>query len=161
MRFGIKSLRHNPNSTVYNGAYINERLGFDVLSTVLEQPSTDNILRILAHMSLTRDPRAPLHVPDVAKPLSSPMITFPVRRANIENVLDAIVAQGSLWSRNDTGDSRSFFDWNEFWSYEKTTEKVPTRQRLYSYVWRSQMMWPKHRSCSQISPGAEERVIVH
>jgi hypothetical protein len=61
MRFGI---RHNPNSVVYNGAYINERVGFDVLSTVLERPSADGILRILTHMSLMRDPRAPVHVPD-------------------------------------------------------------------------------------------------
>jgi hypothetical protein len=57
-------MRHNPNSGVYNGAYINERVGFDVLSAVLERPSADGILRMLTHMSLTRDPRAPVHVPD-------------------------------------------------------------------------------------------------
>ena len=57
-------MRHNPNSAVYNGAYINERVRFDVLSAVLERPSADGILRMLTHMSLTRDPRAPVHVPD-------------------------------------------------------------------------------------------------
>ena len=57
-------MRHNPNSAVYNGAYINERVPFDVLSTVLEQPSVDGILRILTHMSLIRDPRALVDVPN-------------------------------------------------------------------------------------------------
>jgi hypothetical protein len=57
-------MRHNPNSVVYNGAYINERVPFDVLSAVLERPSIDGILRMLTHMSLIRDPRAPVHVPD-------------------------------------------------------------------------------------------------
>jgi hypothetical protein len=37
---------------------------FDVLSAVLERPSADGILRILTHISLMRDPRAPVHVPD-------------------------------------------------------------------------------------------------
>jgi hypothetical protein len=57
-------MRHNPNSAVYNGAYINERVPFDVLSAVLKRPSADGILRMLTHMSLMRDPRAPIHVPD-------------------------------------------------------------------------------------------------
>lgn len=57
-------MRHNPNSAVYNGAYINERVRFDVLSAVLERPSADGVLRILTHMSLMRDPRAPVQVPD-------------------------------------------------------------------------------------------------
>jgi len=57
-------MRHNPNSAAYNGAYINEKVRFDVLSAVLERPSADDILRMLTHMSLMRDPRAPVHVPD-------------------------------------------------------------------------------------------------
>ncbi|KAL5315253.1 hypothetical protein ACEPPN_017905 [Leptodophora sp. 'Broadleaf-Isolate-01'] len=57
-------MRHNPNSAVYNGAYINERVPFDVLSAVLERPSADGILRMLTYISLMRDPRAPIHVPD-------------------------------------------------------------------------------------------------
>ncbi|KAH6696617.1 hypothetical protein BKA61DRAFT_622814 [Leptodontidium sp. MPI-SDFR-AT-0119] len=57
-------MRHNPNSAVYNGAYINERVPFDVLSAVLERPSADGILRMLTYMSLMRDPRALVQVPD-------------------------------------------------------------------------------------------------
>jgi hypothetical protein len=57
-------MRHNPNSAVYNGSYINERVRFDVQSAVLERPSADGVLRMLTHMSLMRDPRAPIHVPD-------------------------------------------------------------------------------------------------
>ncbi|KAF8846611.1 hypothetical protein BDZ45DRAFT_787526 [Acephala macrosclerotiorum] len=57
-------IRHNPNSTIYNEAYIDKKVPFDVLSIVLERPSTNGILRIFTHMSLMRDPRAPVHVPD-------------------------------------------------------------------------------------------------
>jgi Protein of unknown function (DUF3435) len=57
-------IRHNPNSAVYNGAYINERVPFDVLSAVLERPSVDGILYMLTYMSLIRDPRAPVHMPN-------------------------------------------------------------------------------------------------
>jgi hypothetical protein len=57
-------MRHNPNAAVYNGAYINERVPFEVLSAVLERPSADGVLRMLTHMSIMRDPRAPIHVPD-------------------------------------------------------------------------------------------------
>lgn len=57
-------MQYNPNSAVYNGAYINERVPFDVLSAVLERPSADGILRMLTHISLMRDPRAPIYIPD-------------------------------------------------------------------------------------------------
>jgi hypothetical protein len=57
-------MRHNPNSAVYNRSYINERVRFDVQSAVLERPSADGVLRMLTHMSLMRDPRALIHIPD-------------------------------------------------------------------------------------------------
>ena len=57
-------MRHNPNSAVYNGAYINKRVPFDVLFAALERPSADSILRILTHMSLMRNPRALIHLPE-------------------------------------------------------------------------------------------------
>lgn len=57
-------MQHNPNSAVHNRSYINERVRFDVQSAVLERPSADGVLRMLTHMSLMRDPRAPVHVPD-------------------------------------------------------------------------------------------------
>jgi hypothetical protein len=57
-------MRHNPNLVVYNGAYINEIVEFDVLSTILKRLSVDSILRILTHMSLIRNPRALVDVPN-------------------------------------------------------------------------------------------------
>ena len=80
-------MRHNPNSGVYNGAYINERVPFDVLSTVLERPSTDGILRMLTHMSLMRDPRAPVHVPDdvlAALPPDPSIVDLEQQRAQLK-----------------------------------------------------------------------------
>ncbi|KAH7304644.1 hypothetical protein BKA65DRAFT_375297, partial [Rhexocercosporidium sp. MPI-PUGE-AT-0058] len=57
-------MRHNPNSAVYNEAYINERVSFNVLSTVVERPSVNDILCILTYISLIRDPCALIHVLD-------------------------------------------------------------------------------------------------
>ncbi|KAH6688818.1 hypothetical protein BKA61DRAFT_451448, partial [Leptodontidium sp. MPI-SDFR-AT-0119] len=50
-------IRHNPNSAVYKGAYINNRVPFDVLFTVLERPTINSVLRILTYISLIRNPR--------------------------------------------------------------------------------------------------------
>jgi hypothetical protein len=58
-------MRHNPNSAVHNGSFINERVRFDVQSAALERPSTDGTLRMLTHTGLMRNPCAPIHVPDV------------------------------------------------------------------------------------------------
>ncbi|KAH7364055.1 hypothetical protein BKA65DRAFT_603155 [Rhexocercosporidium sp. MPI-PUGE-AT-0058] len=80
-------MRHNPNSAVYNGAYINERVPFDVLSAVLERPSADGILRMLTHMSLMRDPRAPVHVPDdvlAALPPDPSIVDLEEQRAQLK-----------------------------------------------------------------------------
>jgi len=80
-------MRHNPNSAVYNGAYINERVPFDVLSAVLERPSADGILRMLIHMSLMRDPRAPVHVPDdvfAALPPDPSIVDLEEQRAQVK-----------------------------------------------------------------------------
>jgi hypothetical protein len=80
-------MRHNPNSAVYNGAYINERVPFDVLSAVLERPSADGILRMLTHMSLMRDPRAPVHVPDdvlAALPPDPDIVALEQRREELK-----------------------------------------------------------------------------
>ncbi|KAG9228633.1 hypothetical protein BJ875DRAFT_489673 [Amylocarpus encephaloides] len=57
-------MRHNANSALYNGHYANEKVRFDVQSAGLGRPSIDCVLRMLTHMSLMCDPRAPVHVPD-------------------------------------------------------------------------------------------------
>ncbi|ESZ91660.1 FluG domain-containing protein [Sclerotinia borealis F-4128] len=57
-------MRRKANSAVFNGAYINERIRFDVQSAVLERSSADGVLRMLTHMSHMRDPRAPINVPN-------------------------------------------------------------------------------------------------
>ncbi|PVH67660.1 hypothetical protein DL98DRAFT_443130, partial [Cadophora sp. DSE1049] len=57
-------IRYNSNSAVYNKAYINKRVLFDVLSAVLERPSANSILRILTYISFIRNPRALIHIPD-------------------------------------------------------------------------------------------------
>ncbi|KAH7370272.1 hypothetical protein BKA65DRAFT_589640 [Rhexocercosporidium sp. MPI-PUGE-AT-0058] len=72
---------------LYNGAYINERVPFDVLSAVLERPSADGILRMLTHMSLMRDPRALVHVLDdvlTALPPDPSIVDLEKQRAQLK-----------------------------------------------------------------------------
>lgn len=58
-------LRHNPQTGVFSGSYINEKVRFIVQDTVLDQPTDAGLLRAFTHMSLTCDPRVPIDVPDV------------------------------------------------------------------------------------------------
>jgi len=56
-------MRHNPNTGVFSGSYINEEVRFIVQDAVLDQPTNVGFLRAFTHMSLTCDPRAPTTVP--------------------------------------------------------------------------------------------------
>jgi len=49
---------------VYNKAYINKQVLFDILSAVLKQPSVDGVLRMLTHISLIQDPCALIYILD-------------------------------------------------------------------------------------------------
>lgn len=57
-------LRHNPQTGVFCGSYLNEKVRFIVQDAVLDQPTDAGLLRAFTHMSLTCDPRAPVNVPD-------------------------------------------------------------------------------------------------
>jgi hypothetical protein len=50
---------------VYNRAYINERVPFNVLSAVLERPLADGILCMLTYTALIRDPHALVYVDNI------------------------------------------------------------------------------------------------
>lgn len=51
-------MRHDPRFTTFHSAYINERVEFDLQNTFLENPTEDKLIRMFAHVSITRDPRA-------------------------------------------------------------------------------------------------------
>lgn len=57
-------MRHNPQTGVFSGSYINEKVRFIVQDAVLDQPTDVGFLRAFTHMSLTCDPRAPTDVPE-------------------------------------------------------------------------------------------------
>ncbi|APA07342.1 hypothetical protein sscle_02g021120 [Sclerotinia sclerotiorum 1980 UF-70] len=57
-------MRHNPQTGVFCGSYINEKVRFIVQDAVLDQPTNIGFLRAFTHMSLTCDPRAPIDVPE-------------------------------------------------------------------------------------------------
>lgn len=56
-------MRHNPQTEVFCGSYINEKIRFLVQDAVLNQPMDAGFLRIFTHMSLTCDSRASSSVP--------------------------------------------------------------------------------------------------
>jgi len=57
-------MRHNPQTGVFCGSYINEKVRAIVQDAVLDQPTDAGFLRAFTHMSLTCDPRAPETVPN-------------------------------------------------------------------------------------------------
>jgi hypothetical protein len=57
-------LRHNPQTRVFYGSYINEKVRFIVQDAVLDQLTDAGFLCAFTHMSLTCDPRALETVPD-------------------------------------------------------------------------------------------------
>ncbi|KAK1973409.1 FluG domain-containing protein [Colletotrichum cereale] len=51
-------MRHDPKFATFHGAYLNENVQFDLQNTFLEEQTEDQMYKVFAHVSLTRDPRA-------------------------------------------------------------------------------------------------------
>jgi hypothetical protein len=51
-------MRHDPRFFVFQSAYLNEIAKFDIQNAFLEEDMEDQLFRLFAHVSLTRDPRA-------------------------------------------------------------------------------------------------------
>jgi hypothetical protein len=60
-------MRHEQNSVIFTGAYLNTRVRFDIQSAVIERPSINGLTRAFTHISITCDPRAPKDVPQHIK----------------------------------------------------------------------------------------------
>ena len=77
-------MRHDPFSGVFNGAYINSSVRFNVQDAFLESDiSDDGLTRAFTHMSIRCNPGAPREVPrEVMEPLlaADPDITDLERR---------------------------------------------------------------------------------
>ena len=50
-------MHHDPKWATFNGAYINPNIKFDFQNT-LDEPAEDELIHMLGHISLMRDPRA-------------------------------------------------------------------------------------------------------
>jgi hypothetical protein len=57
-------MRHNPQTRVFCGSYINEKVRFIVQDAVLDQLIDAGFLCAFTHMSLTCDPHALVDVPN-------------------------------------------------------------------------------------------------
>jgi hypothetical protein len=57
-------MRHNPQTGVFCGSYINKKVRFIVQDAVLDQLTDAGFLRAFTHMSLTCDLRALVDVPE-------------------------------------------------------------------------------------------------
>lgn len=51
-------MRHDPKFATFHGAYLNERVEFDLQNTFLGEQTENQLYKLFAHVSLTRDPRA-------------------------------------------------------------------------------------------------------
>jgi hypothetical protein len=51
-------MRHDPRFSTFFSAYLNENARFDLQNAFLEEEKQDQLFRMFAHVSLTRDPRA-------------------------------------------------------------------------------------------------------
>ncbi|KAI1014649.1 hypothetical protein LB503_004126 [Fusarium chuoi] len=51
-------MRHDPKFATFHGAYLNEMAQFDMQNTFLGEQAEDQLYKLFAHVSLTRDPRA-------------------------------------------------------------------------------------------------------
>ncbi|KAK2729318.1 FluG domain-containing protein [Colletotrichum kahawae] len=51
-------MRHDPKFATFHGAYLNEKVNFDLQNTFLEETTESQLYKLFTHVSLTRDPRA-------------------------------------------------------------------------------------------------------
>ncbi|KZL63688.1 FluG domain-containing protein [Colletotrichum tofieldiae] len=51
-------MRHDPKFATFHGAYLNEKVNFDLQNTFLEENTEGQLYKLFSHVSLTRDPRA-------------------------------------------------------------------------------------------------------
>jgi hypothetical protein len=51
-------MRHNPKYFMFQDAHLNQVANFDLQNAFLEEEMEDQMFRLFAHVSLTRDPRA-------------------------------------------------------------------------------------------------------
>ncbi|KAH7016562.1 FluG domain-containing protein [Microdochium trichocladiopsis] len=51
-------MRHDPKWAIFNSAYINEKVQFDIQSTFIQEPTKDSLIRLFAHIGISSDPRA-------------------------------------------------------------------------------------------------------
>ena len=51
-------MRHNPEFFIFQDAYLNQIVNFDIQNAFLEEEKESKLFRMFAHVSLTRDPRA-------------------------------------------------------------------------------------------------------
>ncbi|GKT51783.1 uncharacterized protein ColSpa_11964 [Colletotrichum spaethianum] len=50
-------MRHDPKFATFHGAYLNKNVEFNLQNTFLEEETEEQMYKVFAHVSLTRDPR--------------------------------------------------------------------------------------------------------
>lgn len=82
-------MRHDPRWTTFYGAYLNQAVEFDIENTMLGLETQDRLIKMLTHISLTRDPRAKRDmVPDEVwrdMPPAPEILELERRRAELKN----------------------------------------------------------------------------
>ena len=84
-------MRHDPFTGVFNGAYLNHRVRFNVQDAFLEEDlSDDGLTRIFTHMSITCNENAPARIPKTvidALPLDLEIIELKRRHSKLKHII--------------------------------------------------------------------------
>ncbi|KAF3768368.1 hypothetical protein M406DRAFT_250781, partial [Cryphonectria parasitica EP155] len=128
-------MRHDPRFFTFHCAYLNENAKFDFQNCFLEDEKEDQLFRLLAHVSLTRDPRATRDMvpPEVWANLQpDPEITaLEERRAELkqgqyrfdgqENETEIRKLTDTIRSKKQQRAKRVVKDYREFYFYHRPT----------------------------------------
>ena len=136
-------MRHNPKFLTFQDAYLNEVVQFDLQNTVLEEEREDQLYKLFAHVSLTRDPRAtrdmvPEEVWANAKP-DPEIVALEERRAQLKNgryrvqglECEAEVREltEKIRTKRTQRDEMIVRDYREYYFYNRSTWDVERQTR--------------------------------
>ena len=136
-------MRHNPGFFTFYSAYLNENARFDLQNAFLEEEKQDQLFRMFAHVSLTRDPRATRDMvpPEVwAQVAPDPAILAleeerdrlkkgSYRIAGHENEQDIRELTDEIRTRKAERDKRIVTQWREYYFYNRPTWDVEAQIR--------------------------------
>ncbi|TIC97035.1 hypothetical protein CH35J_007397 [Colletotrichum higginsianum] len=135
-------IRHDPKFARFQGAYLNENVEFDLQNTFLEEETEEQMYKVFAHVSLTRDPRATRDmVPKEVWENLSPdpeILELEQRRQNLkggqyrvqgdENEAEIRRLTEEIRSKRDQRDKNVVKEYREYYFYNRPTWDIERQE---------------------------------